>query len=362
MDKLFLFQEWLYDVRRKMPGFVEGMAVPSCPGRFKFSFSGDVIPREKHWGLAQTTFAVRALLIFGLLSDLHRKEMSRYISSFRSQDGFIYDNEISSRSRLPRLASALRNLNPQIFFNYSSKFAETRQALAALINLGEPIRVPRILPSLDKVSINKFIGDLNWRSPWGAASQINHLIFFTYFDNTLSDVEKKYVFDAVEDALQQYKRSDGAFYVQGRTPPTNQRIGSAMKIFMGLSLANRQNNWVSKDIYNLALTFTEKCDACELFNANYILYVCSRHLNINKDELISRMLSNADKLRDYYWPDYGGFSFYPQRAGTTYYFAKISKGLPEPDLHGTAMLTWGIYIIAATLGIEKKAGLIEPIL
>lgn len=362
MNKLIQFEDWICDVRNQIPLFIREMSVPSSPGRFKFSLSGDVIPEDKHWGLGQTTFVARILYIFGLLDDVKRRELSEYILSFKGRDGYIYDREIEIRSRLPRFVSAIKYLKPHLYFSHTSKFAETRQAYAALINLGRPVAPPRMLETFDGKSIQKFIHSLNWKNPWGAASQVNHLLFFVHFSALFNSDERKRVLDDIEDSLYVYKRVDGSFYLKGDAPDINLKIGAAMKILMGLALINRAGSWVSREIYDLAFQFSGYCDACELFNTNYVLYICSKHLIVNRDLLVSRVLLRADNLREHYWPVHGGFSFHPKRAGSVYYSALVSKGLPEPDMHGTAMLTWGVYILSAMLGIDRNNGLNEPIL
>jgi len=40
-------------------------------------------------------------------------------------------------------------------------------------------------------------------------------------------------------------------------------------------------------------------------------------------------------------------------------YTKITKGLNEPDIHGTVLLFWGIAIISDILGIEKELGFKE---
>jgi hypothetical protein len=69
-----------------------------------------------------------------------------------------------------------------------------------------------------------------------------------------------------------------------------------------------------------------------------------------------------DRLRiynKYYFPEIGGFSFLPNKANVYYYSAKITKGLNEPDIHGTCMFLWGISIIAQIIEIDKKLGFKE---
>ena len=63
----------------------------------------------------------------------------------------------------------------------------------------------------------------------------------------------------------------------------------------------------------------------------------------------------------YYWPEKGGFSFFEKRANKNYYDANISKGLAEPDIHGTHLFLWGIAIITRILKVEESFKLSLPI-
>ena len=78
-----------------------------------------------------------------------------------------------------------------------------------------------------------------------------------------------------------------------------------------------------------------------------------------RDEVRRFAESRLEAYRSYYHPARGGFSFYPGRANTTYYGARISRGLPEPDIHGTMLFTWGVSILAPMLGMENEIALKE---
>jgi hypothetical protein len=51
--------------------------------------------------------------------------------------------------------------------------------------------------------------------------------------------------------------------------------------------------------------------------------------------------------------DTGGFSFYQRRAQTNYYGVPVSRGLDEPDLQGTCLLTWAAAMIWQILEPES---------
>ena len=64
--------------------------------------------------------------------------------------------------------------------------------------------------------------------------------------------------------------------------------------------------------------------------------------------------------REHWWEDRGGFSFFPRKANKIYYGAYISKGRPEPDIHGSHLFLWGMVLICRILG-WKEFGLRLPV-
>jgi len=51
----------------------------------------------------------------------------------------------------------------------------------------------------------------------------------------------------------------------------------------------------------------------------------------------------------------------PHKTNIYYYGAKITRGLNEPDIHGTCMFLWGISIISQILEIDQELGFKEQI-
>ena len=100
-------------------------------------------------------------------------------------------------------------------------------------------------------------------------------------------------------------------------------------------------------------------DACNDFNVVYVLYCCNKAVGYRADDIKDFCLGRLSQYRRYYHEDIGGFSFKLDKANDVYYGAKITKGLDEPDIHGTVMLLWGITLISKVLKLDL--GLREPI-
>ena len=92
----------------------------------------------------------------------------------------------------------------------------------------------------------------------------------------------------------------------------------------------------------------------------YVLHQCSKITLHRKDDIRRFAERQLAILKSHHRND-GGFSFYPQGAGTVYYGAPVSKGLMDSDVHGTHLLTWALTMIAAILGVDEELGWRVPI-
>ena len=73
--------------------------------------------------------------------------------------------------------------------------------------------------------------------------------------------------------------------------------------------------------------------------------------------MIDYAIQRIQLYQEHYWEDHGAFSFQNGKANSTYYNATISRGLAEPDIHGTVMFINGIALIADLLEIREKLGI-----
>lgn len=354
------FKIFALELKEKMPAFIKSMEDYQILGKYRFSFSGDIPSQNIHWGLGQSTFVARILYIFDSLDNTISKNLANYIKSFQRKDGAINDDYVSSSTLFHRFLRSVKNLTLEYITNAINKRAETRQAIAALINLGYDYGDYKDL-DLKNLDVNKYFNKFDWSKPWSAGSHINHLIFFTKYSKSLNGENKKAIYREIHKNLTQYIQKDG-FYKTDSKVSINQKIGGLMKILMGLSLINKEKEFIQKSFIDFALDEMIACDACENFNTLYVLYYCNKHLDYRREDIKKFALNEVLNWMNYYYEDLGAYSFYQRKASTVYYGAKMSKGLDEPDLHGSAMFAWGILLVAEILGLKEELGLREPVL
>ena len=348
-------------LKEKAPAFVASMEDKKVPGKYRFSWSGDRVAQSKHWGLGQSTFAARILYILDALSDQSSAQVRKYIQSFEDGEGVIYDREIARRSFVKRVVKGIYKREPDYLFNRTTKRAETRQGIAALINLSsKPAHFYSDL-KMDLDSIERYVKSLDWRVPWAAGSHFNHQLFFLRFSPASNEMQKERLLEIMLATLRKYVREDG-FYEDGEAVSAPMKVGGLMKVLMGLALFDRAHEFVKESFVDLCLDEMIAYDACENFNTIYVLYQCSKVMEYRREETEQFLLHTAEQWKDFYFPDFGGFSFYKGKSGVNYYDAAITQGLNEPDMHGTAMFVWGFLIIAKALGVDAELDLKEPVL
>ncbi len=353
--------ELIETLKERTPRFVAQMRDPTQPGQYRFSWSGDIVPKGTHWGLGQATFAARVLYILDRIDDSVAAEIATFILSFETQSGAIFDPLVARRSRLKRLVKGFIYLDEELLFNRQNKRAELRQALAALINLGaKPRRFTEKVP-VTANDVTRFVDRLNWNKPWGAGSHVNHQLFFLRHFVTLDIHARKAAADKYFEAIKRYETHSG-YHKPGAAPKANDLVGGLMKLYMAAAIFNRTHELIKKSHVDLCLDRMKATDACEHFNTIYVLSHCHQHLDYRRDEIIAFALHLASQWEKHFYPKIGGFSFNRNKSGSIYYGAVLTKGLDEPDLHGTAMFVWGLLIVSQIAGLDRKLGLRVPVL
>jgi len=351
--------KWIFKLKEKVPGFLEKLKGKEIPGFFHYSLSGDLYDETIRWGLGNTACAVKIYYTLDLLRTLPKKEredMAKFIKSFQKEDGSISDPLIRKRACLRNILSSIKEVDFSNVFGQRTIIGETRLAIPALMLLGERPKVPYQYFPNTKEEIAKYLKKLDWRKPWGAGSLFSHLIFFI----KNSDLEDKE--DLIEFAIEWVSRLEspktGSWY-KGN-PSLQQKVNGAMKVITGLKVADRMEFKYPEKLIDLCL-LAGRGDACDNFNVIYALHYASKVAGDSyRFEDVRRFaLERLGIYKDYYFPEIGGFSFLPQKANMYYYGAKITKGLKEPDIHGTAMFLWGISIITQILGVDEALGFNE---
>ena len=350
--------DWLFELKEKAPQFLGRLKCQKIPGFFHYSLSGDLYDENIKWGLGNTVFAIKIYYTLDLLNNLPREEkraMSDFIKRFRKEEGAVYDPLVKRKTFLREKLLGIKNFNN--FFHQQTVIAETRQAVSALKLLGEKPEIFYLkFPRTDK-GIAKYLDRLNWQKPWGAGSHFSHLIFFL----KNSDLEnKEFLIDFAVGWIDKFQSTKTCSWYKGN-PSLQQKINGAMKIVTGLKVAGKMNLKYSEKLIDLCLLAKNDEHACDNFNIIYVLHYASKVTgnNYRFNEIKNFALERLKIYEKQYFSEIGGFSFLPSKANIYYYGAKITKGLREPDIHGTAMFLWGISIIAQILGIDKNLGFKE---
>lgn len=354
---------WLHTLKPNILGFLSKLRRPEHLGFYSYSLSGDIFdPRAARWGLGNTVFAAKIYYMLDAVKDVKdSREMADFIRSFQNESGEIYDPIIERQSRFRRVSHSLKSFDFNNIFNQQTRRAETRQAFAALMSLNEKPLMPYELIPETKEDIRRYILGLDWKRPWGASSHISHLIFFlkNNFKPKSQDVVDVLI-DYALSVVEGFRQEDGAWYMPGGVISLEEKINGAMKIMLTYDTAKKDFSSPEKLIDLLLLSLNNR-HACDNFNIVCVAYYCSMKTNYKKEQIESFCVERLNSYRQYYWPEYGGFSFSKGFANNVYYGATITKGLPEPDIHGTMLYLWGIVLISRILKLNNELNFRLPI-
>lgn len=350
---------WLRNLKNNLSVFLERMSENNF-SYFKYSFSGDLVDSSKKWGLGNTVFATKILYIANLLDQVEtakRINLSKKILIFNDKKGYIFDPVITETTLKQKFILYLQQSIKNHIENI--RRAETRQAFAALYLLNQ--KPKNIFPNIPytKEGINNYLCSFDWRFPWDAGSHFSHLLFFLRMNSVLFDYGTEQCDELINYAVQwiskMQSKVDGCWYSGNTT--LSQKINGAMKILTGLHVAGIYHFPYTERLIDTALSGTNDSEACSNFNIAYVLYGCNKNNpNYRKAEIQEFMLNRVRLYKEFYHPEQGGFSFFRNKANDVYYGKKISLGKNEPDIHGTALFTWGLAIINSIvdLGLDFR--------
>lgn len=345
--------DWLYQLKTQVPSFLDQMKGVKRRGFYKYSYSGDYFGESIKWGLANTVFAVKIYHLLGI-SNRHQSELEdalSFIHSFQTTSGQISDSLISWLSIPARISYYLKTGDNNNLFNDETSRAETRQSLSALyLSSYEPQYYFNDFPQTQQ-TIESFLSNLDWHKPWKAGSHFSHLLFFLEHSK-LGD--KKTLINFAINWVSRLQKDDGFWYLGN--PSMAEKINGAMKIITGLECVNAVKFNETKKIIDCCLANSHNRQACDNFNIVYVLRWSSEVLNHSYriKEIRQFMLNRLAIYKSHYFPQIGGFSFRSGKADIYLYGAPLTRGLPEPDIHGTIMFLWGISQIAIMLGIQDE--------
>jgi hypothetical protein len=361
-------EDWIETVTSALPDFLDRMRDPLEDGRFKYSLSGDLDFGER-WGLGNAVFATKIFYMLGTKIRYPRSAIASFIQSFQNTEGEIFDPLVSKKAVWHRSLYCFVNQDMNDFSGSQTRRAESRQALAALRALQcLPEYRYQLAPStVDEVK--KYVHSLTWKKPWSAGSHFGHMIFFLKGNEWMtgreladSSSEKMDKLIAVAfDEVGVYRQENGAWFQNGTSPSTAEQVSGAMKIITGYIVAERSRIGKEEELIDLCLALTINPDACNNFNLVLVLYYASRNTDYRRSDIYQFCLNTISRYKCHYWPEAKGFSFFIGRSIHRYYGAKLTRGLPEPDIHGTHLYLWGMVLIARLLELPIGEKLRPPV-
>lgn len=350
------------DFKKSVLNFLEHQKGETA-GYFKFSYSGDIYAEQEQWGLGASAFAAKIYAMLGELDTLdgnYKKEWIQFIKQFANQKGEIADPLILKKSALSSKLSALRRGYFGNFFNEETRRAETRQSFATLEALGaRPDITYANLPKSEK-EIKQYIHSLNWRkNPWSAGSHVGHLLFFLRREQKWFGINREQEINEVIKEVNTLQASDGSWHTNDALP-NYERVNAAMKVIAGLVAADKPNFLAADKLIDLCLAEKGDKEACSKVDRIYVLYWASQLTDYRKTDIQAFTERKLRQYEEQLRPE-GGFSFYPSRAQDFYYGARVTKGLSEPDIHGTVLSVWGYVMLNKLLGTTGAQTLNLPI-
>jgi hypothetical protein len=304
-------------------------------------------------------YGTKIKFILGSIEDKNDKlQVSQYINSFQKNvdnfppNSFIDDwyldyfrtsnLRVSLKHTTKEILGATKFREPYSKKNYLEKSvrAESKQAISTLYQIGSKNLKPYLGFPYTEKKITTFLNYQNWQLPWDAGAQFSGL---TLFLATQKEEIKKDQLSYLHNYISKLASSESGFYYSGFVANQSQLVNGAMKVISGLEWLEIPIHYPEK-LIDSTLNIKPSSEGCDLVDAVYVLYQCSLQTNYKRKEIEVYFLKILEIVELHRYPS-GGFSYYLDKSQTHYYGIKVSKGLDEPDLHGTTLLIWAVAMI-----------------
>ena len=349
--------KWLQNLKSECCDFLSKMQQNNF-SYFKYSYSGDLFEPNDNWGLANIVYAVKSLYTLGILNHLsndQKNNLANAILKFSDKNGAIFDPVISSSGKKNFVAAVLDILRRIKNHNIKNNVrrSETKQAFAALYLLNRKPQLPYLDIPKDTPEVKVFIDKFNWSKPWHACAHFAILLFFLKYNEIFFKTYSRSLIHAAVQYVNSFQsKKDGCWY-QGDHVSLNERINGAMKYLTGIHAAGIYDFSYADSLVDTALSGINSEHACNNLNIVYILYAANKIIpDYRRSEIEDFLLERIKVYKRFYHDEYGGFSFYENKANTALYGTTISRGLNEPDMHGTTLFLSGIAMIDDILKLD----------
>ena len=356
MNKIKRFSppNWIKNYRENIWEWFSKVMVDDKPGYIRLCSKGDLLKPAMDSGLGWTALGLKLchiLNFFDFDKNLKKQLVSR-IKSFQVSDGES-SGYFEDRALLKKLDKFnLLKLNRTKDFN--ARRAETRQAIVSLKCVNEMPIHPLNFMWEDESNIINFIRNLPWdENPWHSGSHSSHLIVFLKTNYDFKR-RKKYLLliDLVFKELDRiYNKDTGSWYLGELAD--YQKVNSAMKVLTAFEFLDKKIH-NHKKLVDYSLNIEVESGACNLVDLLYVFYIAQKVSSYRKLEIQSFAYKCLNIIKEHFKED-GGLSYRHEGTQTSYYGAKVSKGLKDiGDLHGTKLYSWSIALISHLLDWNDK--------
>lgn len=368
MNEAREIEQQLSEIRRRVYDFLKLQQSKEDPTYFRYSLSGDLWNENMKWNVQGRVFALKIAYTIGLDKE---ESLVKYalagIEGFQHQDGYIYDDMLLKRKKRIRFVQAIRSMKRIPLIDQEYIRAESRQCYSVLMMYDV---IPELIPVCEircNEEIDCFLNSLDWKQPWAAGSHFSHLMFFEKLAYERGALNRKAYEENIMKAYNWISCLEspktGSWHLGDVS--AQQAINGAMKVITGLRTVNMAEVLTvqqCKRLIDLCLDNMNDEQACDNFNIVYVLYhtslICTDY---RKREIVDFAKKRLHIYMNYYFPQYGGFSFGKGHSNVRYYGCDITQGKKEPDMHGTALFMWGLFFLSCILGVNECVGLREVV-
>lgn len=331
-------------------------------GHVRLCTAGDLLKPSATSGLGWSALGLKLCHMLDLFAGLppdYRERLVQRIKSFQrtggKDAGWFVDKALLRRVD-PRRSWLFRERNMPV------RVAESRQAMTALLSVGELPDRPLPLPAETESEIEAYVQALPWeKNPWAAGSHWSHLLVFLAMRARQRGMSPKadplvvHGFEAIEPY---FSEKTGSWH-EGM-PSSSQVLNAAMKVYTAFDFIGIEPPAPERMIDYLLSTVVAE-GGCNHVDALYVAEFALRSVDHRRDEL-ERFATDAILIAETYRKPDGGMSFHRDRTQTGYYGMTVSTGGKDiADLHGTKLLTWSLVLAASILGRREALGWRLPI-
>ncbi|OUW38373.1 MAG: hypothetical protein CBD44_00995 [Flavobacteriaceae bacterium TMED184] len=362
--------KWLEDLKINIPNYLQTL---NQGGHKYLPVKSGLTDQGASLNLGFSCYALKIYYITNQWDNLKEEEKTSwiaYINSFQKKvKGFPSHSFVDKEYLVSYLDTSYvrktKNLTKLILnITFNKKYildserlinsirAESKQAISTLSQIGSTNELPYFEFTQSKKEIKSYLEGLDWTKPWNAGAQFSALCVFVQTQITAKSLKKDLI-KTLEDFIVSISHEDSGLFYSEKKPSDVESVNGAMKIITGLDWIGVNPPYPERLIETF-LNIQPNDDGCDLVDTVYVLYMCSKLTNYKKTEIESFLISILDKIKNHYYPDIGGFSYFNNRSQTHYYGVNISDGNDTPDIHGTILLTWAISMISKMIDLPTS--------